>query len=183
MTFENAKISDLIICKPNLIQDDRGFFYESFRKNLLEKHLNYKINFCQENFSKSKYGVFRGFHFQIPPFSQSKLVSVVVGKIQDIAIDLRKKSENYGKVFSIILDDVNHKSLFIPKGFAHGFLTLSETAIVGYKIDNYYKPDYERGLNFNDPKLKFKFEIEKSLIITSQKDSKFPNLKLTNYFD
>ena len=177
MKFFRADIPGLIICEPKILNDDRGFFTESFRKDLFEKFIDKKINFCQENMSKSKYGVLRGLHFQIEPHAQSKLVSVLNGKILDVVVDVRKKSKYYGKSFSIELDDHNNKQLFVPKGFAHGFVVLSKTAKVSYKVDNYYHRESERGLNYNDTTLEIDWKINSESIILNEKDIKYPEFK------
>ena len=181
MKFFKASIPGLIIIEPKKLYDERGFFTESFRKDLFEEFLGKKINFCQENLSESKYGVLRGLHFQIEPFAQSKLVSVLNGKILDVAVDIRKNSKYYGKSFNIELDDLNNKQLFIPKGFAHGFIVLSETARVSYKVDNYYNPKSERGINFNDSKLGLDWKVNEKSIILNKKDESYPSFN-TEYF-
>ena len=182
MKFIKANIPGLIICEPKKLNDQRGFFTESFRKDLFENFLGYKIDFCQENLSESKYGVLRGLHFQTEPFAQSKLVSVLKGKILDVVVDIRKSSKYYGKSFSIELDDLSNKQLFIPKGFAHGFLALSDIARVSYKVDNYYKPNFEMGLIFNDPLLKIDWKIEEKSIIINEKDSGYSPFDSKIYF-
>ena len=136
MKINKTFIEDLLIIEPQLFKDERGFFYESYNKNNLDKIVN--IVFVQDNESKSYKGVVRGLHFQRPPFEQTKLVRCVSGKILDVAVDLRINSKTYGKSFSIELSSENNKQLFVPKGFAHGFQVLSETAIVNYKVDNFY---------------------------------------------
>ena len=135
MKINKTFIEDLLIIEPQLFKDDRGFFYESYNKNNLDKVIN--IVFVQDNESKSNKGVIRGLHFQAPPFEQTKLVRCVSGNILDVAVDLRTNSKTYGKSFSIELSSENNKQLFVPKGFAHGFQVLSETAIVNYKVDNF----------------------------------------------
>ena len=182
MKFINANIPDLIICEPKILHDDRGFFTESFRKDLFENYLGKKINFCQENISESKYGVLRGLHFQIEPYPQSKLVSVLSGKILDVVVDIRTKSKYYGKSFSIELNENDNKQLFVPKGFAHGFLVLSKIARVSYKVDNYYNPESERGINFNDSSLRINWKIGISSIILNDKDTKYPELNSNSFF-
>ena len=182
MKFTELNIPGLIICEPKKVNDERGFFTESFRKDLFENFLGEKINFCQENTSESKYGVLRGLHFQIEPFAQSKLVSVLKGKILDVAVDIRKNSKCYGKSFSVELDEFNNKQLFIPKGFAHGFVVMSENARVSYKVDNYYNPEFERGLNFNDPSLGINWKIDINSIILNEKDTKYPEFKSDSFF-
>jgi len=182
MKFIKANIPGLIICEPKKLNDQRGFFTESFRKDLFENFLGYKIDFCQENLSESKYGVLRGLHFQTEPFAQSKLVNVLKGKILDVVVDIRKNSKYYGKSFSIELDDLSNKQLFVPKGFAHGFLVLSDIARVSYKVDNYYKPNYEMGLKFNDPLLKIDWKIEEKSIIINNKDKSYPPFNSKVFF-
>ncbi len=182
MKFHRTKIPGLIICEMKKIKDNRGIFFESFRKDLLEKYLGKKINICQENISESKFGVLRGLHFQKEPYSQSKIVAVVQGKILDVVVDIRKNSKFYGKTFSMELDENENKQLFIPKGFAHGFVVLSKKAVISYKVDNYYNPKSERGLKYDDPYLKIDWKIDSSLIITSKKDKKYPSFD-SNYLD
>ena len=181
MKFTNTEIPGLIICEPSLIKDKRGFFTESFRHDLFEKFLGNTITFCQENLSNSNFGVLRGLHFQIPPHSQSKLVTVLRGKILDVVVDLRKESRFFAKNLKIELDDVGCKQLFIPKGFAHGFIVLSDSARVSYKVDNYYDKKSERGLNYNDPKLNIDWKIDKKSIIQNEKDKNYPPFD-NNYF-
>lgn len=182
MKFSKTTIDGLVICEPTKHCDERGFFSETFRKDLFEDFIGYNIDFCQENFSESKFGVLRGLHFQKKPFAQSKLISVTNGKILDIVVDLRTKSKHYGKNFSIELDDNKNKQLFIPKGFAHGFLVLSESAKVRYKVDNFYNPNAECGLNYNDPLLKIDWKINSDLIIVNKKDTNYPLFNTINHF-
>ena len=182
MKFFKADIPDIIICEPTKLKDERGFFIESFRKDLFEKYLGNKINFCQENLSESKYGVLRGLHFQIKPWAQSKLISVINGKILDVAVDIRKKSKYYGKSFSCELNAIDNRQLFIPKGFAHGFIVLSKTARVSYKVDNYYNSQSERGLNFNDSVLGIDWKIDEKYIILNEKDKIYPKFNSEVFF-
>ena len=168
--FHNS-IKDLFYFKPQIFQDERGYFFESYNK----RHLK-EFNFIQDNESKSQYGVLRGIHFQKPPFEQSKLVRVISGEIQDIAVDLRPNSKTYKKYFSIILNDINKKQLFIPKGFGHAFLTLSSEAIVSYKVDEYYNKDYESGIKYNDSSIAIDWILDHSKIILSKKDKDFSTL-------
>tara|TARA_S200000501_G_scaffold24194_1_gene20959 strand:- start:2112 stop:2672 length:561 start_codon:yes stop_codon:yes gene_type:complete len=177
MEFEKFNIEGPVLCKPKIIKDERGFFAEIYRRDLLEDFSNEKFNFCQGNISKSKKGVLRGLHFQTYPYAQTKLVSVSKGEILDLIIDIRKESKTYGKGIQIILNDTNHYQLLVPKGFAHGFLVLSNIAEVHYKVDNYYKRDCEYGINSLDPKLNFDLEAYCNKITRSQKDSISPNLK------
>jgi len=162
-------IEDLIIIEPQLFKDDRGFFYESYNKNNLDKVIN--IVFVQDNESKSNRGVIRGLHFQAPPFEQSKLVRCISGNILDVAVDLRTNSKTYGKSFSIELSSENNKQLFVPKGFAHGFQVLSETAIVNYKVDNFYNSKSEKGIIWNDKDLSIDWNLDLKPIL-SKKDLK-----------
>ena len=166
MNKDNTKIKGLFYLESEIYNDDRGYFLESFN----QEHFK-DIKFIQDNESKSKFGVLRGIHFQTSNFEQSKLVRVICGKIQDVAIDLRPNSSTYKKYFSIILDDKNKKQLFIPKGFGHAFLTLSPEAIVSYKVDQHYSKKYEDGIKYNDPIINIQWELDESLIILSDKDN------------
>ena len=182
MEFEKVEIEGLILCKPKLINDSRGFFSEVFRKDLLESIVEKKINFCQSNTSESKYGTIRGLHFQISPSSQSKLVSVSKGEILDVALDIRKNSSTYGKFYSVILDDKNNFQLYIPPGFAHGFSVLSKEARVHYQVDNYYDNKNEFGINPTDSDLGIDWKIEKENYHISSRDLTHPNFKNINNF-
>ena len=179
MKLSRANIPDLVICEPKKLKDERGFFCESFRKDSLENLLGNSIEWVEN----SNNGVLRGLHFQIEPNAQSKLVSVVKGRILDVAVDIRKNSKFYGQSFSIELDDKTNKQLFIPKGFAHGFVVLSKTARVSYKVDNYYNPKSERGLNYNDPLLEIDWKIDKKSIITNEKDNNYSSFDSEFFFE
>ena len=181
MKFINCTIPGLIVCEPKILKDERGFFTELFRKDLFEKFYGNKINFCQENLSESKQGVLRGLHFQKEPYAQSKLVSVQKGKILDVVVDIRKNSRFYGKHFSIELDDVSNKQLFVPRGFAHGFIVLSNLARVSYKVDNYYNQGSEDGLNYNDHKLNIDWKINKKDIIINEKDISYSDFNSIDF--
>ena len=172
MKINKTFIEDLLIIEPQLFKDDRGFFYESYNKN----NLDINIVFVQDNESKSYKGVIRGLHFQTPPFEQTKLVRCVSGNILDVAVDLRTNSKTYGKSFSIELSSENNKQLFVPKGFAHGFQVLSEIAIVSYKVDNYYNPDSDSGLIWNDKDLSIDWNLDLKPIL-SKKDLKLISFK------
>ena len=174
MKISKTYIKDLLVIEPQLFKDDRGFFYESYNKNNLDKIIN--VVFVQDNESKSYKGVVRGLHFQAPPFEQSKLVRCVSGKIFDVAVDLRKNSKTYGKFFSVELSSENNKQLFVPKGFAHGFQVLSETAVVSYKVDNYYNPKSDSGLIWNDKDLSIDWNLDIKPIL-SDKDLKLISFK------
>ena len=177
MKISKTLIEDLLIIEPQLFKDERGFFYESYNKN----NLNINIVFVQDNESKSYKGVIRGLHFQAPPFEQTKLVRCVSGNILDVAVDLRTSSKTYGKFFSIELSSENNKQLFVPKGFAHGFQVLSETAIVNYKVDNFYNPKSDSGIIWNDKDLSIDWNLDtkpvlsvKDLNLISFKELKSP---------
>ena len=167
-------IEDLLVIEPQLFKDERGFFYESYNKKKLDKKI--KIVFVQDNESKSIKGVIRGLHFQVPPFDQAKLVRCVSGNILDVVVDLRINSKTYGKFFSIELSSENNKQLFVPKGFAHGFQVLSETAVVSYKVDNYYNPKSDSGLIWNDKDLSIDWKQDLKPIL-SEKDLKLISFK------
>ena len=179
--FTKTSIPDIISITPKIFDDDRGYFFENFHNSIFTQN-NIEQNIVQENFSFSKKHVLRGLHFQKPPKSQAKLVSVTSGEIFDVAVDLRKNSPTFGKWVSEILSSKNHKSLFIPEGFAHGFCVLSETASVLYKINREYSPEHEGGIVWNDPELNISWPIERPLL--SKKDQNLPFLNdQENIFD
>ena len=151
MKIISTKIPDVKIIDPHIFEDERGFFLEFFNQRNFEEVIGQSINFVQDNYSKSSKGVLRGLHYQIEPFSQSKLVSVVAGEIYDVVVDIRENSPYFGKWVSENLSSKNRKQIWIPKGFAHGFLTLSDVAEVLYKVDNYQNPKAERVINYKDP--------------------------------
>ena len=165
----NTELEGVKIIKPQLFNDDRGYFFESYNQKKIINEIG-DIVFVQDNESKSSFGILRGMHYQKKPYEQSKLVRVIKGKIQDIAIDLRKDSSTYLKHVSVILDDKEKEQLFIPKGFAHGFLVLSKFAIVNYKVDNFYNPENEISIPYNDPKLQLDWKLNDSEINISDKD-------------
>jgi dTDP-4-dehydrorhamnose 3,5-epimerase len=174
MKISKTFLKDLLVIEPQLFKDDRGFFYESYNKKKLNKKIN--IVFVQDNESKSKRGVIRALHFQKPPHAQTKLVRCISGEILDVAVDLRKNSKTYGKSFSIELSSKNNKQLLVPKGFAHGFQVLSETAIVNYKVDNYYNPKSDSGIIWNDKDLSIDWNLDLKPIL-SEKDLKLISFK------
>ena len=176
MEFEKLKIDGLVLCKPKIIEDERGFFSETFRKDLLEDFISEKLNFCQYNTSKSSFGVIRGLHFQTAPNAQTKLVSVSHGEILDVVLDIRKDSSSYGKHYSVILNDINNFQLLVPKGFAHGFISLSEIARVNYQVDNNYSSKNEFGINPFDNDLNINWILDKNQIIINNKDKSHKNL-------
>jgi len=176
MEYIKTDIDGLRVIKPLVINDNRGYFMESFKKAEFEKEIG-KIDFIQENESKSSFGVFRGLHYQEGDAAQAKLVRVIQGKVWDIALDIRKNSPTFGKYFVIELSEENKLQFFIPKGFAHGFLVLSETAVFSYKVDNIYSPEHERTINCMDSDLAIQWPLDKSLIRMSEKDLKGKQLK------
>lgn len=169
MNIFRASIEGLLIIEPTVFEDSRGYFMESFSQRKLQ-HIIGDINFVQENESKSKYGVIRGLHFQNEPYSQSKLVRIVKGSVLDVVVDIRPESSTYGHHLAIELSEENKKQLFIPKGFAHGFSVLSPEAVFQYKCDNYYNPESEGAIIWNDPQLNIDWKIPEQDIILSDKD-------------
>lgn len=170
MDIKETKLEGVFIVEPKIFKDERGFFFESFNKHIFKEKTGHNIDFIEDNHSKSVKGVLRGLHFQRPPHDQSKLVRAINGEILDVAVDLRKGSTNFGKHIAIILSEENKKQLFIPRGFAHGFIVLSEQAEVVYKTDEYYHPESDSGIIFNDPFLNIGWMLEKSQIKLSEKD-------------
>ena len=179
MNLIKTTIDDLVLLKPTIFKDHRGYFMESFNKKNINNLIG-DVNFVQENESESSRGVLRGLHFQKPPYAQAKLVRCLKGNVLDVALDLRKDSKTYGCFETTLLSEENKNQLFIPKGFAHGFVVLSETAIFSYKVDNYYNPDSESGILWNDPDLKIDWKINKNEIIVSQTDISLPTFKNIN---
>jgi len=175
MQFEKMNIQDVILCKPKIYEDERGYFVETFREDKLEEFLGFKVNFIQDNESKSSFGVLRGLHFQLPPFAQTKLVRVIKGEVLDVAVDIRKNSPTFKKHVSVILNETNKHQLLIPRGFAHGFLVLSKEAIFTYKVDNYYSANHDRGLAFDDFEIDWKLDFKE--LVLSSKDLNQPKLK------
>lgn len=177
MKVEETNLKGCFVITPNVIKDDRGYFFESFNKGLFEAKTGIITSFIQDNQSQSQKGVLRGLHFQSGVFAQAKLVRVIRGKVLDVCVDLRKESLTFGKHFSIILDDANHKQLYIPRGFAHGFLVLENDTIFSYKCDNYYNKDSERGIIYNDKTLDIDWGVLDKNIILSKKDKALPTFK------
>ena len=176
MKFTIQSISGVILIEPTLYGDNRGYFVETHRQDLLEEALGYKVNFVQDNESKSSKGVLRGLHYQIPPYSQAKLVRVIEGSVLDIVVDIRKSSPTFGKHAAIVLTAENKHQIFIPHGFAHGFIVLSDSATFSYKVDNYYSPEHERGIVFDDKNLAINWRIPLKDIELSNKDKSLPSL-------
>ena len=177
MKFIPQSIPDILLIEPKVHIDERGYFMETFRQDFLNKAVGYKLHFIQDNESESiSKGILRGLHFQLPPFAQSKLVRVVKGKVLDVAVDIRRDSKTFGKYVAVELSKENKKQLFVPKGFAHGFLVLSEGAILNYKVDEYYSADYNEGIAYNDKDIAIDWLISDEGIILSEEDQKNPNL-------
>ena len=176
MNIKTTPFKEVFILKPNVHQDERGSFMESFNGREVEKALGRKIMFCQDNLTHSKKGVLRGLHYQLPPFSQTKLVQVIQGNAWDVVVDIRKGSPTFGQSYSCELSAENQLQLFIPRGFAHGFITLSETSIFMYKVDQYYNFKSEGSITPDDPALGIDWQLPKSEWIQSEKDKKHPKL-------
>tara|TARA_B100000925_G_scaffold129738_1_gene97137 strand:- start:37 stop:564 length:528 start_codon:yes stop_codon:yes gene_type:complete len=175
MEIIKTSIEGLVIIQPKVFEDERGYFMESYKESVIKENFP-DIHFIQDNESKSCYGVLRGLHFQKPPFDQTKLVRVIDGEVLDVAVDLRKGSLTYGKWVSILLSGKNKKQLFIPKGFAHGYIVLSKNALFSYKVDNLYSPDHETGIIYNDKTLNIDWKIPKKNILISKKDQNLNSL-------
>ncbi len=173
MEIIETKIKDLLIIKPDVFTDERGYFFESYNKERFAQH-NLNMTFVQDNESCSSRGVVRGLHFQLPPYSQSKLVRVVEGTVLDVAVDIRRWSPSYGKHVAVELSADNKRQFFIPKGFAHGFAVLSERAVFQYKCDQYYQPEAEGAIAWDDPTLTIDWKIDKSQVLLSEKDRHHP---------
>ena len=180
MQFTRTNISDVIIIEPKVHGDSRGYFVETFRQDKLEEFLGYQINFCQDNESKSSKGVLRGLHYQLPPHAQTKLVRVISGRVLDVAVDIRKNSPTFGKYVAVELSGENKKQLLIPRGFAHGFVVLEDDTVFAYKVDNYYSPECDRGIAFDDKNLNIDWILNHDELNLSAKDIKQPKLNETN---
>lgn len=176
MEITKTDIDGVVIIEPRVFKDARGYFFESFSQREFEEKVR-KINFVQDNESMSSYGVMRGLHFQVPPFTQSKLVRCVKGAVLDVAVDIRKGSVTYGQHVAVELSESNHRQLFVPRGFAHGFAVLSETAMFQYKCDNFYAPQADGGISIVDSSLGIDWKIPVDKAILSDKDTNHPLLK------
>lgn len=184
VNFISQAIPDVLVIEPDIRGDERGYFVETFRQDKLEEVLGYKVKFVQDNESKSSKGVLRGLHFQLPPYAQNKLVRVIEGMVLDVVVDIRKGSDNYGKHVAVELSGNNKKQMFVPCGFAHGFVVLSDYATFAYKVDNYYSPKSDRGIAFDDIDLNIDWQLNKKELVLSDKDKNLPNLKeLTEFFN
>ena len=177
MNAEETYLKGCFVITPKLHYDDRGVFFESYQKKNFEKLIGQPINFVQDNHSVSNKGVLRGLHFQTGAFDQAKLLRVVKGSALDVCVDIRPNSRTFGKYFSIILDSIDHKQLFIPRGFAHGFLALEDHTIFNYKCDNYYSKNHESGLLYNDPSLDIDWNFPMNNIVLSEKDKQLPTFE------
>ncbi|MEI7423477.1 MAG: dTDP-4-dehydrorhamnose 3,5-epimerase [Prolixibacteraceae bacterium] len=175
MTFQSTSLPGLFLIVPTVFGDARGYFFESFQQAEFEATIG-KVEFVQDNESKSGYGVLRGLHFQKPPHTQAKLVRCITGCILDVVVDLRKDSPTFKQSYAVELNDVNKLQLFIPRGFAHGFVVLSDEAIFSYKVDNLYAPAHDAGVKFDDPELQIDWQLPKEAIKLSAKDQLLPLL-------
>jgi dTDP-4-dehydrorhamnose 3,5-epimerase len=180
MNFIRTNIPDVIIIEPTVHGDHRGYFVETFRADKLEAFLGYKLNFGQDNESKSSKGVLRGLHYQLAPHAQTKLVRVISGRVLDVAVDIRKNSPTFGQHIAVELTADNKRQLLVPRGFAHGFVVLEDDTIFAYKVDNYYSPECDRGIAFNDPALNIDWMLKTEELKLSAKDTTQPKLNETN---
>lgn len=183
MTFTRTAISDVIIIDPVVHGDHRGYFVETFRQDKLEVFLGFKVPFCQDNESRSSYGVLRGLHYQLPPHAQTKLVRVIEGEVLDVAVDIRRGSPTFGQHVAVKLTAENKRQLFVPRGFAHGFVVLSESCTFAYKVDNYYSPECDRGIAFDDPALGIDWNVPFDKLQLSAKDTKQPLFNNAEVFE
>ena len=181
MKFIPQSIPDIFLIEPLVHNDERGYFVETYKKELLDEALGYEVNFIQDNESGSAYkGVLRGLHFQSHPYAQSKLVRAVKGEVIDVAVDIRRDSATFGKHVSVELSEKNKKQIFIPRGFAHGFVVLSESAILSYKVDAYYSAKHNEGIAYNDKEINIDWRFSEEEIILSKADQNYPNLANNN---
>lgn len=179
MNFIRTSIPDVVIVEPKVHGDERGYFVETFRADKLEEFLGYKIDFCQDNESKSSRGVLRGLHYQLHPAAQTKLVRVISGRVLDVAVDIRKNSPSFGSHVSVELSSENKRQLLVPRGFAHGFVVLEDDTVFAYKVDNYYSPENDRGILFSDEALGIDWQIDYNELNLSAKDKVQPKLAET----
>ena len=183
MKFTRTHIRDVIIIEPQVHGDERGYFVETFRQDKLEEFLGFKVNFVQDNESKSGIGVLRGLHYQLAPAAQTKLVRVIQGAVLDVAVDIRAGSPTYGQYVAVELTSENKKQLFVPRGFAHGFVVIEDDTVFAYKVDNYYSPENDRGVAFGDPTLNIDWQLNKDQLNLSAKDKTQPLLREADKFD
>ena len=176
MKFTPQSIPDVLLIEPTVHDDNRGYFVETFRQDLFEEAVGYKVNFIQDKESKSTKGVLRGLHYQLPPYTQAKLVRVIEGSVLDVAVDIRKSSLTFGQYVAVELTANNKHQLFVPHGFAHGFVVLSDSSTFAYKADNYYTPEYDRGIAFDDSELAIDWQLLAEELQLSDKDKTHPSL-------
>jgi dTDP-4-dehydrorhamnose 3,5-epimerase len=182
MEYIRTDIEGVFVIEPRVFNDARGYFFEAWKQEEFNEHVG-EVNFIQDNESKSSFGVLRGLHYQKGELSQAKLVRVIKGKVLDVAVDIRKSSPTFGKHVMVELSEDNKPSTFIPRGFAHGFLVLSDEAVFTYKVDNPYAPQAEAGIRWNDPELAIEWPIDPAQVLTSEKDLKQPLLKDAEVFE
>ena len=182
MNYIETEIQGVYVLEPRVFQDARGYFVETWNQEDFDKHVG-KVTFIQDNESKSSYGVLRGLHYQKGDFSQAKLVRVIKGRVLDVAVDIRKSSPTFGKYVLAELSEENKKQLFIPRGFAHGFLVLSDEAVFTYKVDNVYAPQAEAGIRWNDEDIAIEWPIDSKDLILSEKDTRALSLKEAEVFE
>ena len=177
MEFVPQQIPEILLIKPTVHGDTRGYFVETFRQDQFEQAVGNRVNFIQDNESRSSKGVLRGLHYQLPPYAQSKLVRVIEGHVLDVAVDVRTGSPTFGQHVTAELSGENKHQFWIPRGFAHGFFVLSGHATFSYKVDNYYAPEHDRGIAYNDPTLKINWRLPQQMLQLSEKDQNQPVLK------
>lgn len=177
MKIEHSHLQGCFLLKPSVFEDERGLFCETFNQKTFEKETNLTINFVQDNQSISSYGVLRGLHFQTGSMAQAKLVRVIEGEVLDIVVDLRKDSKTFGQQYSAVLTAESFTQLYVPRGFAHGFITLSKRSVFAYKCDNYYDKASEAGIIYNDPTLNLDWKLPAEDILISEKDKQLPTFK------
>ncbi len=182
MEYIKTEIEGVYIIEPKIFEDARGYFFEAFKSEEFKKHIG-DVEFVQDNESKSSRGVLRGLHYQKGEYSQAKLVRVIKGRVLDVAVDMRKSSKTFGKHVMVELSDENKRQFFIPRGFAHGFLVLSDEAIFTYKVDNVYAPEHEASVRFDDNKLGINWPIDPNKVLTSQKDLAALPFEEAEYFE
>lgn len=182
MEYIETAIKGVFIIEPRVFSDTRGYFMEAWKKTDFEEHIG-KVDFIQDNESKSTYGVLRGLHYQKGGYAQAKLVRVIKGKVLDVAVDIRKSSPTFGQHIMVELSEENKRQFFIPRGFAHGFLVLSDEAVFTYKVDNVYAPQQEAGIRWNDPDLNIQWPINQKDVVTSEKDLNAPPLSAAELFE
>jgi dTDP-4-dehydrorhamnose 3,5-epimerase len=179
MIFIPQSIPEVVLIVPTVHGDERGYFSETFRNDTFKDSIGYQVDFIQDNESKSSKGVLRGLHYQLPPYTQSKLVRVIEGSVLDVAVDIRKSSPTFGQHVAVELTSENKHQLFVPRGFAHGFVVLCNDTIFSYKVDNYYSPEYDRGILFSDPNLSIDWRLHQDILMLSKKDLNHPCLEET----